>query len=334
MRGQLQVTNRRKFAGFIVGAVLGGTVRAARAQREGRIRRMGYLSLRAAPGPVDAEFFAALRELGYVEGANLAVEYRWAADKEERLPALAAELVQANVEVIVTSATPAISAAKRATSTIPIVMQSAADPIGSGFVTNLARPGGNVTGMTLLSTELAAKRLQILQELVPRSRRTALLAFDNAFATPLLVGAMKSTARQLQLELVVQLVKGDEDLVPAFVAFDKAGAETLVVQTSPFAAARREKIAELAARHRLPAIYEVAAYVDAGGLIAYGPNGLAVTRRSAVFVDKILKGAKAGDLPIEQPTTYELAINLKAARALGIAIPRLLLARADTVVPE
>ena len=307
---------------------------AARAQREGRIRRIGYLSLRAAAGPLEAEFFAALRELGYVEGANLAVEYRWAADKEERLPALAAELVQANVEVIVTSATPAISAAKRATTTIPIVMQSAADPVGSGFVTNLARPGGNVTGMTLLSTELAAKRLQMLQELVPRSRRTALLALDNAFATPLLVNAMKSAARQLQLELVVQLVKVDEDLVPAFAAFDKAGAETLVVQTSPFAAARREKIAELAARHRLPAIYEVPAYVDAGGLIAYGPNGAALTRRSAVFVDKIFKGARAGDLPIEQPTTYELAINLKAARALGIAIPRLLLARADTVVQE
>jgi len=327
------VTNRRKFVFSIaVPIVLGGTAPATRAQRERRVRRIGYLSLRVGLGPLDEEFLAALRDLGYVEGQNLAIEYRWAADNEERLPALAAELVQANVEVIVTSATPAISAAKGASSTIPIVMQSAADPIGSGFVTSLARPGGNVTGITLMSTELAAKRLQILRELVPRSKRTSLLAFDNAFATPLLLSAMKSAAQQLQLDLVVQLVKTDEDLSRAFAGLAKAGAETLIVQTSPFAAARRETIADLAARHRLPAMYENRAYVDAGGLVAYGPNGADLVRRSALFVDKILKGAKAGDLPIEQPTKYELTINLKAARALGLAIPQSLLALADVVI--
>ena len=280
---------------------------------------------------MDEDFFAALRELGYVEGGNLEVVYGWAADKEERLPVLAARLVQADVEVIVTAATPAISAAMGATSTIPIVMQSAADPIGSGFVTNLAHPGGNVTGMTLLSTELAAKRLQMIRELVPHSRSTSLLAFDNAFATPLLIRAMRSASQQLQLDLVVQLVKTEEDLPRAFAGLQKAGAETLVVQTSPFAAARRQRIAELAAQHRLPAMYEVEAYVNAGGLIAYGPDGPALTRRSAVFVDKILKGAKAGDLPIEQPTKYQLAINLKAAEALGLAIPQSLLLRADSI---
>jgi len=280
---------------------------------------------------LDEDFFAALRELGYVEGGNLEVVYGWAADKEERLPVLAARLVQADVEVIVTAATPAISAAMGATSTIPIVMQSAADPIGSGFVTNLAHPGGNVTGMTLLSTELAAKRLQMIRELVPHSRSTSLLAFDNAFATPLLIRAMRSASQQLQLDLVVQLVKTEEDLPRAFAGLQKAGAETLVVQTSPFAAARRQRIAELAAQHRLPAMYEVEAYVNAGGLIAYGPDGPALTRRSAVFVDKILKGAKAGDLPIEQPTKYQLAINLKAAEALGLAIPQSLLLRADSI---
>ena len=280
---------------------------------------------------MDEDFFAALRELGYVEGGNLEVVYGWAADKEERLPVLAARLVQADVEVIVTAATPAISAAMGATSTIPIVMQSAADPIGSGFVTNLAHPGGNVTGMTLLSTELAAKRLQMIRELVPHSRSTSLLAFDNAFATPLLIRAMRSASQQLQLDLVVQLVKTEEDLPRAFAGLQKAGAETLVVQTSPFAAARRQRIAELAAQHRLPAMYEVEAYVNAGGLIAYGPDGPALTRRSAVFVDKILKGAKAGDLPIEQPTKYQLAINLKAAEALGLVIPQSLLLRADSI---
>ena len=329
------MAHRRELVRGIAGmAILGGSALAALAQGERSVRRIGYLSLRAGPGPLEKEFFAALRDLGYAEGTNLTVEYRWAADKEERLPSLAAELVRANVEVIVTSATPAVSAARRATSTIPIVMQSAADPIGSGFVTNLARPGGNVTGMTLLSTELAAKRLQIMRELVPHAKRTSLLAIDNAFATPLLVSAMKSASQRLQLELVVQLVRADEDLAPAFAGLERAGAETLVVQTSPFAAARREKIAALAARHRLPAIYEVPPYVEAGGLIAYGPSFVEVTRRSAHFVEKILKGAKAGDLPIEQPTKYELAINLKAARALGIAVPRLLLAGADTVISE
>jgi putative ABC transport system substrate-binding protein len=185
--------------------------------------------------------------------------------------------------------------------------------------------------MTLLSTELAAKRLQMMRELVPYSKRTSLLALDNAFATPLLISAMKSAAQQLQLDLVVQLVKTDDDLPRAFAGFEKAHAETLGVQTSPFAAARRERIAELAARHHLPAMYEVPAYVDAGGLIAYGPDGPELTRRSALFVDKILKGAKAGDLPIEQPTKYQLAINLKAAQALGLAIPQSLLLRADSV---
>jgi putative ABC transport system substrate-binding protein len=311
--------------------VVGAAPVATHAQAGRGNRRIGYLSLRAGPGPLEEEFFAALRDLGYVEGRNLAVVYGWAADHEERLPALAARLVQADVEVIVTSATPAISAAMGATSTIPIVMQSAADPIGSGFVTNLARPGGNVTGLTLLSTELAAKRLQMMRELLPHSKRASLLAIDNAFATPLLVSAMKSASQQLQLELVVQLVKTDDDLPLAFAGFDQAGAEMLVVQTSPFAAARRERIAELAARHRLPAMYEVPAYVDAGGLIAYGPDGPELTRRSALFVDKVLKGAKAGDLPIEQPTKYQLAINLKAAQALGLAIPQSFLLRADSV---
>ena len=326
------LTSRRRFLVSVASAlVLAGASVATRAQGGSKIRHIGYLSLRTGPGPLDEEFFAALRDLGYVEGRNLAVVYRWAADKEERLPALAAQLVQADVEVIVTSATPAISAAMGATSTIPIVMQSAADPIGSGFVTNLAHPGGNVTGMTLLSTELAAKRLQMMRELVPHSKRTSLLAYDNAFATPLLISAMKSAAQKLQLELVVQLVKTDDDLPRAFAAFEKAGVETLVVQTSPFAAARREKIAELAARHRLPAMYEVPGYVDVGGLIAYGPDGPDLTRRSALFVDKILKGARAGDLPIEQPTKYQLAINLKAAQTLGLAIPQSFLLRADSV---
>ena len=327
------MTNRRRFVAEVAGAiVLAGTSFATHAQPERKVRRIGYLSLRAGPGALDEQFLAALRDLGYVDGRNLAIEYRWAADQEERLPALAAELVQADVEVIVTSATPAISAARRATSTIPIVMQSAADPIGSGFVTNLARPGGNVTGLTILSTELVAKRLQIMRELVPGSRRTSLLALNNAFATPLLLSTMKLASQRLQLDLVVQLVKTDEDLPRAFDGFAKARAETLIVQTSPFTSARRARIAELATRYRLPAMYEDPAYVDSGGLVAYGPDGAELFRRSAVFVDKILKGAKAGDLPIEQPVRYQLAFNLKSAQAIGLVVPQSLLIRADAVI--
>ena len=320
--------------GFLRGAAawLLAAPRATHAQREGNPRRIGYLSLRRGPGAPDDAFLQGMRDHGYVEGQNLLVEYRWAAEREDRLPDLARELVSLDVEVLVTSATPAVSAATRATSAIPIVMQSAADPIGSGFITNLARPGGNVTGLTLLSGELAGKRLQLMQELVPPSARVAVLALDNAFATPLLLEAMQSAARQLDVDLVVQLVANAEDLSKCFMAFKRAGAQSLIVQQSPFTAGQREKILQLAARHRLPAMYESSLFVNAGGLVAYGPDLVQMFRRSAAFVDKILRGAKAGDLPIEQPTKFELIINLKTAKALGIAIPPSMLLRADTVI--
>lgn len=324
--------NRRAFLADCLTLCALVTSNGAAAQRDGRVPRIGYLSLRAAPGPGDAAFLEALSALGYVDGRNLYIEYRFAADREDRLPALAAELVRANVDVIVTSATPAVSAAMRATSTIPIVMQSAADPVGSGFVKDLGRPGGNLTGMTILSSELAAKRLQLMQELVPRTRRVALLAFDNKFATPLLIEATRSAARQLGLDLVVQLMQNDQDLPRAFAGFEKAGAHALLVQTSPFAASRREKLADLAASHRLPAMYESQAYVESGGLIAYGPDLIEVLRRAASFVDKILKGARAGDLPIEQPTKFDLAVNLRAAKVLGLPVSQSLLVRASLIV--
>ena len=313
-----------------LGALAGANYAAA--QRDASMARIGYLSLRADLGPLDREFLDALQALGYVEGRNLRIEYRFASDQEQRLPALAAELVQANVDIIVTSATPAVSAALRATKSIPIVMQAAADPVGSGFVKDLGRPGGNLTGMTFLSSELTAKRLQLMQELVPRTKRVALLAFDNKFATPLLVEATRLAAKQLGLDLTVQMMAKDADLPRAFTAFDQAGAHALLVQTSPFASSRRTRLAELAAQHRIPAIYESQAYVESGGLIAYGPDASEVFRRSASFVDKILKGARAGDLPIEQPTKFDLSVNLRAANTLGLTIPQSLLVRADLVI--
>jgi len=305
---------------------------AAQAQRETKVHRIGYLNLRSGPNAQDEAFLKGLHELGYVEGRNLVIEYRWAAEKEDRLPALAADLVQLNVEVIVTSATPAILAAKRATSTIPIVMAAVADPVGSGLVTSLGHPGGNVTGMTLLSTELAGKRLQLMREFLPRATRVAVLALGGASATPLLLTAMRAAAQKIGIELVVQLVTKADELPGAFTKFQEARAQALIVQVSPLTIEQREKIVELAARQRLPAMYEIRPFVDAGGLVAYGPDAVEMYRRAATYVDKILKGAKPGDLPVEQPTKFELVINLKTAKALGLTIPRSLLQRADEVI--
>jgi len=324
--------NRRAFIARWVALGALAAVNRAAAQRDASMARIGYLSLRADLGPLDRQFLDALQALGYVEGRNLHIEYRLASDQEQRLPALAAELVQANVDVIVTAATPAVSAAMHATKSIPIVMQASADPVGSGFVKDLGRPGGNLTGMTILSSELTAKRLQLMRELVPRMKRVALLAFDNRFATPLLVDATRAAAKQLGLDLTVRLMTKDEDLPGAFTAFEQARAHALLVQTSPFAASRRTRLAELAAQHRIAAIYESQAYVESGGLIAYGPDATEVFRRSASFVDKILKGARAGDLPIEQPTKFDLSVNLRAAKALGLVMPQSLLVRANLVV--
>jgi len=305
---------------------------AARAQRADKAHRIGYLNLRAGPDPQDEAFVQALRELGYVQGRNLIIEYRWAAEKEEQLPVLAAELVALNVEIIVTAATPAVNAAKRATSTIPIVMAAVADPVGSSLVASLGHPGGNVTGMTLLSTELAGKRLQLVREILPRARRIAVLALGGLSATPLLLTAMRAAARTMDLELVTQLVTKPEELPGAFTEFHRASSDALLVQVSPLTLDQRNAIVGLAAQRRLPAMYEIRPFVDAGGLLAYGPDLAVMYRRAAIYVDKIFKGAKPGDLPIEQPTKFEFVINLRTAKALGLTIPQSLLLRADEVI--
>ncbi|TMH27452.1 MAG: ABC transporter substrate-binding protein [Betaproteobacteria bacterium] len=323
--------DRRTFAIGIALGVLADPFDAW-AQREGKAHRIGYLNLRAGPDPQDEAFVQALRELGYLEGRNLVIDYRWAAEREEQLPALAAELVALNVEVIVTSATPAVNAAKRATSTIPIVIAAVADPVGSGLVASLGHPGGNVTGMTLLSTELAGKRLQLVHEILPRATRIAVLALGGLSATPLLLAAMRAAAQTMDLELIAQLVTKPEELPGAFGEFQKARAHALFVQVSPLTLDQREAIVGLAAQHRLPAMYEIRPFVDTGGLIAYGPDLVVMYRRAAMYVDKIFKGAKPGDLPIEQPTKFEFVINVKTAKALGLTIPQSLLLRADEVI--
>jgi len=304
----------------------------ARAQQAGKVYRIGYLSLSPGPGYGTEAFRQGLRELGYVEGRNLIIEYRWAAGKKERLPDLVAELVRLKVEVIVTSVTPAAEAAKRATTTIPIVMAAVGDPVGSGLVASLARPGGNVTGLTLLSTELAGKRLQMVRELIPKATRVAVLAYRGTSVTRLFLEEMRGRARQMGIQLVVQEVDQAGDLPSAFAAMQRERTQALVVQVSPLTADNTERIIELAAQHRLPAMYDVRSFVEAGGLVSYGPSLAEMFRRAAYYVDRILKGAKPADLPIEQPTKFELVINLKAAKALGLTIPPALPVRTDQVI--
>jgi putative ABC transport system substrate-binding protein len=302
------------------------------AQPVSKAHRIGFLTLYSGPNESFEAFREGLRELGYVEGRTIIIEYRWGAGKAERLPELAAELVRLKVDVIVAASTLPIEAAKRATSTIPIVMAAVADPVGSGLVTSLARPGGNVTGMTLMSTELVGKKLQLVRELLPKATRVAVLAYRSASATPRFLEQMRVAAQQIGVQLVVQEVSGAEDLPGAFATMQRERAQALIVQLSPLTSEHHRQVEELAAQHRLPAMYEVRFFVDAGGLVSYGPNRPESYRRAAFYVDKILKGAKPADLPVEQPTKFELVINMKTAKVLGLTIPQSLLLRADEVI--
>ena len=312
---------------------LGAAPRLAFAQQSGKVWRIGYLT----PGPGSNPFIEAfrdeLRSLGYIEGRNLAIEYRYAAGKEERMQELAAELVRLNVDVIVTPATPTIAAAKRATSTIPIVMIAPTDAVGSGLVASLARPGGNVTGMTYLSTDLAGKRLQLLREILPKATRVAVLALKGSSgASELFLEKLEAAARQMGITLIVRKENEAAALGDAFAAMQRERAQALIVELTPFTGENRKQIVELAAQHRLPTLIETRGFVDIGGLMSYGPSLLAMFRRSAHYVDRIFKGAKPADLPVEQPTKFQLVINMKTANTLGLTIPQSLLARADEVI--
>jgi len=307
---------------------------AAKAQQAAKVWRIGYLSPGSGPTESAEAFRDQLHILGYVEGRNLLIEYRWAAGKVERLPDLAAELVRLKVDAIVTPATFSTAAAKRATSTIPIVMLAASDPVGGGVVASLARPGGNVTGMSIQSTDLSGKRVQLLREIVPGiTRVAALVAISGAgSSTPLFLEQTRAAAQQMGITVIVQDVREAEALAGAFAAMQRERAQALIVQVSPFTNDHRKQIVALATKHRLPAIFEIRGFVDAGGLLSYGPNLIEMFRRAAFFVDRIFKGAKPADLPVEQPTKFEMIINLKTAKVLGLTIPQSLLARADEVI--
>ena len=274
---------------------------------------------------------AGLRDLGYAEGKNLVIETRWAEGRLDRLPELAAELVRLKPDVLVTSSTPAIEAAKRATGTIPIVMVAAASPVERGLIASLARPGGNVTGMTLMSVDIAGKWLQIARELRPGASRIGALIDVTTSVGPVLT-ALRSTAQRINVHIIVPPVKEAADVPGAFEQMRREGAQALIVQLNPLTYERRAQIVETAAKLRLPAVYASSEFADLGGLVSYGPNFIDMFRQSATYVDKIFKGAKPGDLPVAQPTTFEYVVNLKTAKTLGIKVPQTILLQATRVI--
>jgi putative ABC transport system substrate-binding protein len=307
----------------------------ADAQQAPRTAKIGILSATtpAALAPGIEAFRQALRELGYVEGKTFALEVRYGEGKLERLPELARELVRLKMDVVVTPADLSVAAVKRETQTIPIVMAFSSDPVGAGFVASLARPGGNVTGLSNISPELSGKRLELLRETVPGLSRVALLWNPDVRGAVLDYKETASAARTLRLEVNSIEVTQAEDLDRAFAAVINQRAQALVLPgVNPVGFANRGKIVSFAQRNRLPSMYPTREYVDSGGLMSYGPSLPDQFRRAAIYVDKILKGAKPADLPVEQPTKFELVINLKTAKALGLTMPPSLLRRADQVI--
>jgi putative ABC transport system substrate-binding protein len=308
----------------------------ADAQPAAKVYRIGLLGSLppTAPGALRIweGFFQGLRELGYVEGQNILIEGRFYGERTERLPALAAELAQLKVDVIVAQGPPAPEAAQRATSTIPIVFAVHQDPVGSGLVASLARPGGNVTGLSTLAPELVGKRLQLLKEAVPGISRVSVLSDPTHPTAALLLREAEVAARSLKVQLQVLEARAPGDFASAFSAMTKDRTGGLIILGGLMFFVERTRIVEMAAQSRLPAIYGAKENAEAGGLMTYGPSIRESYRRAATYVDKILKGAKPGNLPIEQPTKFELVVNLKTAKALGLTIPQSVLLQADQVI--
>jgi putative ABC transport system substrate-binding protein len=315
--------------------ILGGAMTAApslRAQQK-TMPVIGYLS--SASPSTTAPFVAALRqglsETGYVEGQNVAIEYRWAEGHYDRLSALAADLVAAKVDVIATGGTPAVLAAKSATSTIPIVFSSG-DPVEGGVIASLSRPGGNLTGVSAMNAEMTPKRLELLSELVPQAKVIALLVNPDNAITERIIPEVQEATRAKGLQLHILKAGTESEIDATFATLVELHAGALVVASDSFFSSRREQLVALAARHAVPAIYDFREYAAAGGLTSYGPSRTGTWRLMGIYAGKILKGAKPADLPVQQPTTFELVVNLTTAKALGLTVPPAILARADEVI--
>ena len=324
--------NRREFISLLGGAAA-WPLRAG-AQQAGKVYRIGVLEMTSATLNVANVYAlrAGLRQLGYFEGQNLVIEYRSADGRDDRFPGLARELLALKVDVIVTRGTPAAKAAKNATSTVPVVMAASGDPLGTGLVTSLSRPGGNITGLSAIVGELAPKRLELIREIVPGLARIAVLANTSNDAVRRDWARIETAARSLGVQSQLLDLRESDALGPTFDDASARRADALVVVIDAITQANQQRIVDLAMKHRLPAIYSSREFVDAGGLISYGVSYPDLYRRAATYVDKILKGTKPADLPVVQPTKFELVINLKTAKALGIEVPPSLLALADGVI--
>jgi putative ABC transport system substrate-binding protein len=334
------MSTRRTFISLLGGAAAAWPLAALGQQPIGRTGKMPRLGM-LMPGPAAHSgaildpFYRGLHELGYIEGQNLAIERRDGDWKADRFPALAAELVGLKVDIIVAWSTPTARAAKQATNSIPIIAAVMADPVGDELVANLARPGGNVTGTTFLGPELVAKRLQLLRDVVPGLARVAALWHPHAYGERTMAGVVRDiedAARTLGMQLQLVPADGPDDFASAFSTMAKGRADAFMVLPSPMLFGEHRRIVELAASNRLPGMYQAREFVDAGGLMSYGANLDDLFRRTATYVDKILKGAKPADLPVERPTKFELVINLKAAKAVGLTINRDILLVADEVI--
>jgi putative ABC transport system substrate-binding protein len=328
------MTTRRRELLLALGAGALAWAGTARAQSPPTARRIGLLSgfSPSVYAPSYQAFRLGLRDLGWVEGKSISIEYRYAEGRHDRLPGLAADLVRLKVDVIVTEATSDSLAAQKATRAIPIVMEAGGDPVANGLVESLARPGGNVTGLSQMLQALSGKRLELLKEMVPKLSRVAMLWNPQSASAMLNWKENQQPARQLGIQLHSLEVRSPNELDKAFEAATRARADALAILPDPVLSTNLERIVDFSAKSRLPSIYQSSDFADAGGLVTYGPDRADLFRRAATYVDKILKGTKPGDLPVDQPTKLELVVNLKTAKALGITIPQSVLFRADRVI--
>ena len=330
---QVNRMNRRRAVAALLALSATAASRPSSGQQGGKVWRVGYLSpASVVNSQYTAAFLKGMRELGYVEGKNLVIEWRSADGKLERLPSLAAELVELKVDVIVAVASPAIGAAQKATTTIPIVMAITGDPVGSGFVKSLARPGGNITGLSNMGGDTGPKLVDLLTSVVPKLSLVGVLVTPTSTTYRTISDSVQAAAQNAGVKTLVAEASSDQEIDNAFSMMAREKADAVIVGSSSFFTQQRRQIAELALKYGIPSMFAIRSNVEAGGLISYGQNVADDFHRSATYVDKILKGAKPADLPVEQPVSFELVVNLKTAKALGLTIPQAILLRADEVI--